>query len=520
MWSRIRRAFGRIGIRLLAFNLLLVFLPAAGMLYLGVYERQLLEAQERSMVQQGRILAAALSGAGLGEDEVERILLALDQQVTARIRVVDADGWLLGDSSLLGPQREPEGEAEPWGSVRQSWTYRIGSALFRPLQRLLGEPGPVDATPESYAPDRPLLGREVLAALSGRYGAATRLSPGQRSVTLYSALPIREGREVVGAVIVSQSTLGILQDLLDVRVAIFRVFLVSVGVAALLSLVATTTIARPLRRLQREALALVDRRGRLRGRFSGSRRSDEIGDLARALEELSRRLEQHVGFIESFAADVSHEFRNPLTAIRAATEMLSEVEDPVERRRFLHMVQRDVARLENLLSTVREVTRIDANLEREERARMVLNDWLPQLVEGFRLRDGERVRLALELPPEEVAVRARPERLAQVFENLLDNALGFSPPGAPVELSLRREGQEALVAVRDHGPGIPEEHRERIFHRFFSHRPGELAARTPHTGLGLAIVRAVVEGYGGSVGARNAPGGGALFEVRLPRAEA
>lgn len=415
---RIRRAFARIWIRLLAFNLLLVFLPIAGTLYLDVYEQKLLEAQERSMVQQGRVLAAALGARGrLPPAAVERVLRRLEQQVTARIRVVDADGLLLADSSQLGPRREPGAAAAEVADARDSWVYRIGSALFR-LLRIGRDPASGVGQPaEVYAPDEPLLGPEVLAALAGRYGAATRISPGQRSVTLYSALPIRRGGDVLGAVLVSQSTFRLLED---------------------------------------------------------------------------------------------------LVAVRAATELVGEVEGADERRRFVDLIQRDVARMEHLLSAVREITLIDAELEHEARTEVDLVALLEPLLEGVRLRSGEGTPLAFAPAAPRVTVHAQPERLARVFENLLDNAIGFSPPGEPVEVTVGREGDEAVVTVRDRGPGVPEPERERIFERFFSQRKEARGEGARHTGLGLAIVRAIVEGYGGRVGVSEPPGGGALFEVRLP----
>jgi two-component system sensor histidine kinase ChvG len=360
----------------------------------------------------------------------------------------------------------------------------------------------------------------VEAALAGRYGAATRRTPSQRSVTLYSAIPVHgTGGDVVGAVQVSQSTLRLLRDLYQVRLAIFEAFLVSVAVAVVLSLFVSGTIARPLKRLYRETTDLLDRRGRLRGRFTSSKRMDEIGDLARALSEQSRRLAEHVGFIESFAADVSHEFKNPLASIRTATEMLAESESPADRRRFQQMVVAEVARLQKLLSAVREITRIDARIDAEEPVEVELRELLGGLVAGGNARAaGRRVALTLEAPEAPLAVLASPDRLAQAFENVLDNALSFAPCGSTVAVELVREGRETVVRIADQGPGIPPEHLERVFDRFFSWRPGDPEARRDHAGLGLAIVKAIVEAYGGSVSAANREGGGAVFTLPLPAA--
>ena len=525
------RFLARIAIRLLLFNVLLVFLPAAGFFYLEVYEKELLEAQERAMVQQGRVVAAALARQGEIEATTAKALLSrLEGRTESRLRVVDRQGRLLADSARLVPPRVAPPPSRGWydeyrissesGSApgaRENPLYRFGAGLYRLVGRLsqpFSPPEPPQDTEKIYSPGGPLLGPEVRAALAGRYGATTRPTAGQRSVTLYSAIPVRSDNQVVGAVLVSQSTYRILRALYDVRLDVFQVVLASVVAAAVLSLLVSATIARPLRQLRDQAHALVDRRGRLRGRFRGSRRRDEIGDLARALEELTGRLERHLSFIESFASDVSHELKNPLAPIRTATEMLGEVEDPADRRRFLEVAWREVARMEHLLSSVREISRIDARLEAEPVVPVDLRELLPVVADRFHLRTG--VRVELRAPAGPVHTAASPERLEQVFENLLDNAIGFSPPGGEVTVELAAEPETAVVAVADSGPGIPEEHRERIFDRFFTWRPDEPHARNGHTGLGLAIVKAIVEGYGGSVSVGNRPEGGARFEVRLP----
>ena len=509
------RFLSRISNRLLAFNLLLVFLPAFGILSLKTYEEQLRDQQERSMVQQGRLLAASLGERGpLQAAEAERILINMEQRFEARLRIIDRDLHLLADSSRLGPRRggEPAAEkAEAEG--RQSWIYRLGSSIYR-AYAFFRPPEPPPRESDLYATAERLDGDEIRAALEGRYGATTRLSPTTRSVTLYSAIPIRSAGEVVGVALVSKSTFQILRALYELRISTFQVILGSVAAAVVLSLLVSTTIARPLQRLRKEAKALLDRRGRLKGSFKGSRRLDEIGDLSRALAELTRRLEGHIRFIESFASDVSHEFKNPLAAIRNATELLAEVDEPAERQRFIAMVQRDIARLEHLLSGVRDVSRIDAGLDDQPVEPVELDALLRGLIERYEMKPcGTRYRL--DLAGGGAVVEADPERLAQVFENLLDNAASFSPPGEEVTLALEVRDKKAIVTVRDRGPGIPPEHLEKIFSRFFSYRRNGTEG-DGHTGLGLAIVKAIIDGYGGEVKATNHEAGGAVFETALP----
>jgi two-component system sensor histidine kinase ChvG len=502
----------RISFRLLAFNVLLVFLPAAGVLFLDTYERHLLEAQERTMGQEGRLLAAALEAVeNLEANHARRILVQLGQRHQARLRVVDR---------VRGARREPhDPAAAPAGSTPQkSLLYRIGSLPIR-LLRSLGRAPPPDQLAQDGAPGT-LLGPEVRAALDGRYGATTRvLSDTPRTVMLFIAIPIRIEGGVEGAVVVSQSTTRILSALYAVRLDVFRVFLASLAAAVVLTLLMATTIARPLARLRRRAGELLDRRGRLRGGFEPSRRADEIGDLERALSELTHRLEEHLQSTEAFAADVSHEFKNPLASIRTATDMALEVDDPTERRRFLTMIQRDVARMERLLSEAREVSRVDARLDEEERERVALDALLPGLVESFRLRAGDAgPRFDLAIADRDVVVFASADRLLQVFENLIENALSFSPEGGAVTVALRTVERDAETLVADEGPGIPPEHNDRIFSRFFSYRP-DVEDEANHTGLGLALVKAIVEGYGGSVTAEPRQSGGTRIVVRLPLAD-
>jgi two-component system, OmpR family, sensor histidine kinase ChvG len=515
--ARAERFAARISIRLLAFNVLLVFLPAAGLLYLDTYEEQMLRAQESAMVQQGRLLAAALSSPdGIDSWEAERILLELKRRQQARLRVVDRAGKLVADSSRLGPERESAVTEEPV-AARRGWLYELGALPFRLYRRLAR---PVRSELDSrdyYSGAERLLGPEIQAALAGRYGAATRISGGQRSVTLYAAIPIRYGRRITGVALVSQSTYAILQALYAVRRDIFLVVLASVAVAAVLSLLVSTTIARPLRRLSAEARAITDGRGRLRRGFRGSERRDEIGDLSRALEELTNRLRGHLSFVEALASDVSHELKNPLASIRSATELLAEVEDPAQRRRFLSLVEREVARMGRLLSAVREASRIDARLEDEERSTVDLRALVDGVLEGYRVRTAGDVAFELRCEEASLPVHAAPDRLTQVLENLLDNAVSFSPAGGTIRVALDRQEGTIRATISDDGPGVAPEHAEKIFQRFFSYRPGR--DQNGHVGLGLPIAKAILEGHRGTIRVLAQPNG-AAFEVRLPEAPA
>jgi two-component system sensor histidine kinase ChvG len=198
--------------------------------------------------------------------------------------------------------------------------------------------------------------------------------------------------------------------------------------------------------------------------------------------------------------------------------MALEDVEPGERRRFLGMIQKDVARMERLLSEAREISRIDARLDDEERSIVKLDELLAALMESFRLRHTHTaLHFDLALADADVAVFASADRLTQVFENLIDNAVGFSPPQGRISVALRTVGDAAEVTISDEGPGIPEEHIERVFARFFTYRP-DGDPDPGHTGLGLALVRAIVEAMGGEVSAGPRSGGGTKMVVVLPLA--
>ncbi|MFO7544745.1 MAG: sensor N-terminal transmembrane domain-containing protein [Trueperaceae bacterium] len=301
--ARAVRFLSRISVRLLAFNLLVVFLPAAGVLFLDTYEDHLLRAQERTMAQEGRLLAAALQAQGeLDPPYARAILIQLGQRHLARLRILDREGRVIADSAALGPRRDPvlsddaetpTAEIAPTTGIQANPLYRLASIPFRMLRESTSEQRPAAAV----APDDPSSWPEVRGALAGRYGASTRIRDDDSPVVLlFIAIPIRIGGSVEGAVLVSQSTTRILNALYAVRFDVLKVFLASLGAAVVLSLVVATTIARPLGRLRRRAEAILDRRGRLKGGFEPSRRADEIGDLERALAELTRRLEEHLRF--------------------------------------------------------------------------------------------------------------------------------------------------------------------------------------------------------------------------------
>lgn len=520
------RVFRGIALRVLLFNVLVIFIPVVAILLLDTYERELLDLLERGLVQQARMLQAALAtSASFDAETAQDVLGALEQRHEARIRVVDDAGRLIADSSVIAARSEPSVQRRAdEEAIRESLPYRIASFPVRTLRRLLGaQSAPVSAadlydtavadTPAEAGP--PVLsGPEIQAALAGRYGAATRVSAGQVSVTLYSAVPVRREGTVVGAVLVSQSTYRILQSLYAVRLDIFSVLLYGSAAAVVLSIFLSLTIIRPLRSLQTRALALVDSHGRLTGELALSTRRDEIGVLTNALRDLTGQVREHTHHVEAFAADASHELRNPLASIRAACEVALETDDEQTRRRFLQQALSDVHRSERLLAGLRELSRIDArtdDAESESGEGGPLGPLLSSAVAAAQARDPQRTyRFEIAPPADGSTIHMPAWALERVVRNLTENAAGFAPDGSEVTVTARAEAGEVVVTVSDHGPGLRD--CEAIFRRFTTDRP----ERGDHLGLGLAIVASILSRYGGSITATNRPDGhGAVFTFHI-----
>ena len=520
------KLFSRISIRLLIFNLLLVFIPIAGSLYLKTYENQLLISLENTMVQQGRILSAALSGnEKLDEEKAKKILLKLNKRTTSRLRIVDKNGTLLADSSVI--KLPLKNKNNSWISYRNkeivntkkngyfNLIYNIFLYPIRICRKLILPPTPVSDPADFYSYNAPILGPEIKSALQGKYGAITRLSAGgQKSLTLYSAIPILYNEEVTGVVLVSQSTYNILKDLYEVRKAILRIFLITIIFAVLISLLLDYTISKPIIRLRNEAKNLLDKKGRLIGYFQESKRKDEIGDLARSLKELTRRLGSHLTFIESFSADLSHEMKNPIASIQNAIDISLSVKNKKEQKRFLEMIKKEAFRMEKLLQGIREITNIDISIDNEKKEIIDPIIIIGHIIEGYKLRSIKQ-KIKLETKYSSISLQMAPERFVQIIENLIDNAISFSPTNSDIIIIVTKKNNNAEIHIIDNGTGIENKNIDKIFQRFFSYRP-ENNDKNKHTGLGLSIVKSIVEAYNGKIAVKNRKENGAEFIISLP----
>ena len=490
--------------RLLSVVLLVLILPVAGLWSLGVFERELLVADERAVAVAARSLAAALACPPALDDATAAALVArVERPLAGRVRILDAGGRSLVDTAQAGG---PHAGAAGSRNVRDTVLYRFGAALWRLRRAVAG-------TPPRYGgeADRAAIQR----ALAGGYGAETGLSPDGRVTVMTVAVPVRGGSTVCGAVAVSRTTEPVLAALDRIRVDLFRIVLLSIVAAALVVLLLARGIVRPLRRLRDAAdEVLAGARGR-GAEVPGVHRMDEIGDLSRALAGLNERLERRLDELEAFASDVAHEVKNPLAAMRSAAELLRGSTQEVEIRQQTALIVQEVGRIDAVVGALQEVARLDAGHDvAVPPPALALDELLRRVADGWQERLPAGVALEVDIDgPVFVAIGA--ESAARVIDNLLENAFSFTPAGGIVLLALAARAGMCELVVEDSGPGVPDEHRGRVFERFFSWRPQE--ANRSHLGLGLGIARAIVERHGGTIAlASGGALGGARFVVRWP----
>jgi two-component system sensor histidine kinase ChvG len=545
--------------RIVVLNLTGLVALSIGIIVLSQFRAGLIDARIQSLLVQGQIIAGAIASSatvetdssitldpdkllnlhpgesyGPNEDALygldfpinpERVGPILRRLVTptkTRARIYDRDGFLLIDSrNLFGrgdilrydlppPSAEKPGFLERAFIALRMWLGRGDLPVYHELGAEEGK---------GYS--------EVTRALDGHNASMVRINE-RGDVIVSVAVPVQRFRAVRGALMLSTQGADI-DDMVEAeRLAILKVFLIAAAVMVVLSILLAGTIAEPVRRLA-DAAEAVRRRIRARVEIPDfTTRRDEIGHLSGTLRGMTDALYSRIEAIESFAADVAHELKNPLTSLRSAVETLPLAKSDESRGRLLTVIQHDVRRLDRLISDISDASRLDAELQRQEAAPVDCAKLLTTLVavaNEVKREDCVKVTLRFESGgAHSFQVPGHDSRLGQIIDNLIENARSFSPPGGTVRVNCRRLRHFIEIFVDDDGPGVRPEVREKIFERFYTDRPHQGFGQ--NSGLGLSISKQIVEAHGGAIWVENRTGAasangepcilGARFIVRLP----
>jgi two-component system sensor histidine kinase ChvG len=560
-WWFHRLAPARLTSRIVLLNIAGLLILVAGILYFNQFRQGLIDARVQSMMTQAHIIAAAIAGSANADagsividpdalaesqddwradsEELSELDFPIDPEnagpvlrrllsnSTVRARIIDRDGNLIVDSRFLYGRGEimqtdlPPINAPPENRLVKLWRDFTGwlFASEYPLQK-------------EYGLDNGKEFSEVRAALIGASVSVVRVTE-KNEIIVSVAVPVQRFRAVLGALVLS-TTGGEIDDVLraERRIVLFTFALVAL-VTILLSVLLAGTIAEPIRRLSAAAERVrsgIDKRVEIP---DFTQRRDEIGHLSGALRDMTNALYKRIDAIEAFAADVSHELKNPLTSLRSAVETFPFAKSDEQRERLIAIIKDDVKRLDRLITDISDASRLDAELARAVARPVDMAKLMGALVSmANEIRKDNQAEIRLDIAPAPTAVSqelaytilGHDTRLGQVVRNLQDNAQSFSPPGSVIRVRLRRLRHEVELRVEDEGPGISPDNLERIFERFYTDRP-EIAFGK-NSGLGLSISKQIVEAHRGRIWAENrygkASGGnerpvlGARFIVRIP----
>ena len=500
--------------RILAVNLIPLLVLAGSLFFLDSYRRQLLDERFKLARIEAQITAEALAGAT--RERQEALLIQIGKEQRMRLRIYDASGTLSADSFALdGPSFTfDDPVAEPFLEDFARWTdnavnFAVGAPAPPPYVE--HDSDPADSWPEL-----------VRARQQGFTQIELRKAPDGTPV-ITAAAPVG----VQGAsLLTTRNAADITAAVRSARTSLLTLIFVALAMSIILSLYLASTIIEPLRRLVRAAVRVRAGRDRDVEVPRMDERGDEIGLLARAVSDMTGALRHRIDAVETFAADVAHEIKNPLASLRSAVESLGTVKDESLRDQLNDVAAHDVRRIDRLVTEIAEASRIDAELSRATFETVDLGRLFANVVEAKRAR-GEtgECEIMLDLPHNGAGamVHGVPLRLERVAENLLDNAVSFSPPGGRILVQVADFGAHVAATVCDEGPGIPEDSREKVFRRFHSIRPDEESFGN-HSGLGLAIARTIAEAHDGSLRVEdNPPPSGAGFKgaclrLQLPAA--
>ncbi|MEL6236377.1 MAG: stimulus-sensing domain-containing protein [Pseudomonadota bacterium] len=520
--------------KIIAINIVALGALVVGILYLTQFDEALIVERERGLLAEGRVIAQAIAmnarqdfgrqDPGLrlrNAADARRYVAQLGLSSPNRIRLFDREGRLLADS-LSVPNA---------GTVQLSTLAPRQGGLFTPLmdrlQGLVSEEGPIynETLTPGISSDL-----QVFRALDGRLAGGRQVND-DGHVIITVAMPIAQNRNVLGAVMMSTRPGEIDFLITNQRAQLIQVFAIALIMSVALSLVLAGTIANPIRRMAEAAEQGEARSSRLmnpeRIRIPDlSGRPDEIGYLSGAMRNLTEALYDRIEVSEVFAADVAHEIKNPLTSLRSAVETLRFARDDNARERLLEVIEKDVIRLDRLVTDISNAQRLDGEMVREEMETFSMVELLSNLVEFHGPKaEAQGGKLIGQFPDDKLLTDGIEGRLAQVFVNLVSNAISFTPKGGEITLVAGRMKDGGVrVSISDQGPGIPQENLNDIFSRFYSERPQHDFGK--HSGLGLAISKQIVEAHSGRIWAENirpkdsdpdGPPTGARFTVELPQ---
>ena len=527
-----KRQVSPLTIKILSINVIAIFVVFTAVLHLDRYEDSLIQTELEGLERQATLFANALSEVAVARNPgtqnylsvtaVQNVIDRSALESLARSRVFSTEGELLADSYRL-PGRVPSVTTKPLASVSPNIFFqKFIDKFFQDF---------FHSTTQRHVPNYQQhtiqLARafpEVISALRGSSIKTVKATTTGRKL-LTVAMPIRKKyKPVLGVLLLSSDDKNINVAFNSYQKELITAVVIAIIITSALSLYLSRSITRPIRRLAFAAEKIrSDRNGR-HEISEVSERNDELGELSKALTQMTDDLWQRLDAIEKFAADVAHEIKNPLTSIRSAVETASKIKDNEKRDKLLALILDDVHRLDRLITDISDSSRLDTELSREK---FMAIDIGKLLLAFYELRTSQKkfdkkiLNLDIMEGNAELLILGHEIRIVQVIDNIVDNAITFSPPHGNINIVLSADTRSVTITIDDQGPGIPKGKLDAIFDRFYSERPPTEKFGL-HSGLGLSICKQITEAHNGEITAENrldqqSITKGARFIITLPR---
>ncbi len=498
--------------KIVTFNLIALVILVTGLLYLDDSRKEQVQQTARNLMGDAQLVsnvfeAQIRQNAAAGAQnprvlDVGDTLAGLSLPEGGEVFVYDASGTLIGwtrGASVavdLSTILQSEADIQTGSTVISDALNAVWTGVSRVFNW-------------STTDEAPTLAQRVQSIIPDTLGGRTQVQAVQdemEETVIVAAAPIVFNDTTVGAVAITGPAGEIDALARREQERILQMFVVALLVSVGLSLVLASTIANPLADLAAAAEMGKDRgTGVNPGRIripDLSARPDEIGRLSLALRGMVTALYNRIDANEQFAADVAHEIKNPLASLQSAVGTLRMVKRDDQREKLMGVIEHDVRRLDRLVSDISNASRLDAELVKEAEQPFDLLKLLDNLGQ-FLGEDAKSkgIEYATDLPADPIVINGLEARLAQVFVNLITNAISFCEEGDAIRVWVRQRDHRVLVVVEDTGPGIPEQALTKVFKRFYSERPEEHFGN--NSGLGLAISKQIVEAHGGVIWAEN-----------------
>ena len=532
----VERRISPLSIRILLIMLLPLILFFIGILVVDRYRIVLIDAELGALKRQGETLARSLalanadslndinnlhhSNIGLAKSSLRHILPLVGYGTSLRARIYQPSGRIMADTAN---NQIPDSLVQMSVKSRTPVLVSVKQKIIASISKFSNFVNGVEELPQ--IPNRKLSSASQLPALKtamlGRkVSMSWRTSSGQ--LVLGVALPIQEVRVIRGALLLTKNGAAIEAEIAKVQWAFFLLLCALFLLTIILGLYLSRSITRPIAKLASSARKLAKAQDKSIKLEKLPDRNDEIGELSKALQEMTDDLQERIKATAGFAADVAHELKNPLTSLRSAAETISRIKNQTQQKALMGVILEDVTRLDRLINDISQASRVEAELARTERDTIdfcaLVDSWVSMMRERYPNNS------IVWNPPltsknlKKFCVNIHTGRIIQILDNLLVNAISFNPPKEDIELKLELTGEneeKLCLSVHDKGVGIPKANLNTIFNRFYSQRPNN-EAFGQHSGLGLSIARQIAEAHGGKLYAGHGQKNGAVFFLELP----